>query len=75
MAERTAAELMPMRPVKVVWEDDIEADCTWCGKLTANTWVIEADPIPERFCSTQCVADDTNMCWSPQEDIDVCTDH
>ena len=70
MAERTAAELMPMRPVKVVWEDDPTAQCEWCGNYMEFMWVIEAQPIPERFCSLQCVADDTVNCWTPQEDID-----
>lgn len=67
MSERTMSELMPIRPVKVVWEEDYEAMCEWCGQDTHETWVIEAEPVPERFCSTQCVADDTNTCWSPPE--------
>lgn len=66
--ERTNAELLPMRTVRIVWEDDVESQCTWCGQPLHDMWVIEADPIPERFCTPQCAAHDTIVCWSPAED-------
>lgn len=69
----TNAEEMPLRPVRIVWQlptdSEDDARCEWCGKYTGGTWVIEAAPMPERFCSPQCVANDTSTCWSPSESM------
>lgn len=70
MLKDSINQLMPMRPVKIVWEDDPEACCTWCGTCTTGTWVIEAEPVPERFCSPRCVAFDTDTCWSPSPEME-----
>lgn len=67
MSDLTLGQTLPLRPQKVVWERDEHAECEWCGKSTFDQFVIEAEPVPERFCSLDCFVQDTGQCWSPSQ--------
>lgn len=64
------AQLVPLRPIKIVWDDRVDGECEWCGANTASTWVIWAAPMDhEFFCSPDCVAEDTGLCWEPSKEM------